>query len=265
VEGTQIERPCDHSRETGNRLSGRVVPVTALSGGQLAQLYSLREMFFTSVTPGQFEDTILAKHWAILLVDPSTGGIQGFSTIKRIETIIDGGRVVAYSSGETAVHPSHWGQAELPRVAGSHIMAMAEGERDARAYWFLITSSYRTYRFLPLFFRDYCPKRGSPVTKEMRRTLEKLAFQEFGEEYDPASGVIRFDGATPLLREYAVIPSHRTGDPDIAFFARVNPGYLSGEELACLAALNRENLTPAGLRILARGSLRPKEEAPRLR
>lgn len=223
----------------------------------------MRERFFTSVAPGQFEKTLSEKDWAILLAEPSTKRIRGFSTLKRIGSIFDGQRIVAYFSGETAIHPGFWGQAELPRAAGRHIMALAAGEPDSRVYWFLITSSYRTYRFLPLFFKDYYPKYGRPAAGELRRTLDHLALQEFGREYDPGSGVIRFDGATPLLRKYAEVPGRRLKDPHVSFFVSANPGYLRGEELACLAPVLLENLTRAGQRVLAGVPLKPKREAPR--
>ncbi|MGE5485842.1 MAG: hypothetical protein ACM3X4_12580 [Ignavibacteriales bacterium] len=222
----------------------------------------MREQFFASMTLGQFEKGLSEKEWAVLLVDPSTNEIQGFSTLKRIRAVLDGQRIVAYFSGETAIDPSFWGQMELPRAAGRHIMILAAAERDSPAYWFLITSSYRTYRFLPLFFEDYYPGCGSPAAGEIKRVLDHLALQEFGREYDPARGVIRFDGATPLLRKYAEIPARRLKDPDVAFFAVANSGHLLGEELACLAPLYFENLTPAGRRVLAGALGTPNEKPP---
>ena len=51
----------------------------------------------------------------------------------------------------------------------------------------------------------------------------------------------------------SVIPPGRLANPDVAFFARVNPGHEAGDELVCLTTLDDDNLTRAGRRMLARG------------
>ena len=45
--------------------------------------------------------------------------------------------------------------------------------------------------------------------------------------------------------------AERLRDPQVAFFARMNPGHARGDELACLTELSRANLTRAGQRMVA--------------
>jgi len=52
--------------------------------------------------------------------------------------------------------------------------------------------------------------------------------------------------ATPLSVGVATITPRHLEDPHIAFFTRVNSGYLSGDELVCLTPLKSSNLTPEG-------------------
>jgi hypothetical protein len=39
-------------------------------------------------------------------------------------------------------------------------------------------------------------------------------------------------------------------DRQVAFFARMNPGHILGDELACLTEITRSNLTRAGQRMV---------------
>jgi hypothetical protein len=48
----------------------------------------------------------------------------------------------------------------------------------------------------------------------------------------------------------AEIDAQRLADPHVAYFQAANPGHARGDELACLAELALENLTPAGRRML---------------
>jgi hypothetical protein len=53
-----------------------------------------------------------------------------------------------------------------------------------------------------------------------------------------------------LRPHLAGIPAARLDDPHVAFFARVNPGHVRGDELACLCELADSNLTRAGRRMV---------------
>ena len=123
-----------------------------------------------------------------------------------------------------------------------HVFANA----GANAYWFLISSGWRTYRYLPLFFRDFYPRDAS-----MKPLLDTIAFTKFGDAYDVRTGVIRL--ATPApLREGVSDPEARMSNPHVRFFVEANPGHADGDELACLVRVGVDNLTPAGLRMIGR-------------
>jgi hypothetical protein len=77
-----------------------------------------------------------------------------------------------------------------------------------------------------------------------------LGLRKFGDEYHKESGVVRLRTATPLREGVADVTEQRLRDPRVAFFAQRNPGYLEGDELACLTEISRANLTRAGERML---------------
>ncbi len=236
------------------RLHGSVHPPAALTTRQCAQMLALLRDHFDNVTPDAFACDLAEKEWVILLCD-GDGAVQGFSTLMRMHATVENRQVVAFYSGDTIIHPDFWGEAELPRIWGRHVFDLAAQVRvadpEAAVYWFLISSGYKTYRFLPVFFRDFYPQHAKATPSREQQTLDALAHQKFGDHYDPASGLIHFDNVASLREGVAEVTVSRLRDPHVRFFVERNPGYASGEQLACLVELTPENLTRGGQRMLA--------------
>jgi len=182
--------------------------------------------------------------------------VQGFSTLMRISATLDEEPIVAFFSGDTIIDRSYWGETILSRiwaqVVFGEVDALERASPGTRAFWFLICSGYKTWRFLPLFFRRFYPTADEPTPPTHQRILDTLGARKFGDQYVAGSGIVRFHTATPLRRGVADLTDERLRDPHVAFFARANPGHADGDELACLAELSRTNLTRAGLRMTAR-------------
>lgn len=233
------------------QLSGRVERVEGLSAVERRHMYTLLNNYFTNVTRVHFEQDLVEKEWVVILADAVTGQIQGFSTLMRLSVTVDNQPVVAFFSGDTIIHRDYWGEVELPRLWGRHVFTLAETIcAEARVFWFLISSGYKTYRFLPVFFREFYPTYQQPTPSSLKHILDALAQLKFPGEYDPASGVIRFAQAVPLREGVAEVTERRLKDPHVAFFVAANPGHAEGDQLACLVELTHTNLTPAGWRML---------------
>jgi hypothetical protein len=218
-------------------------------------MYNLLAGYFTNVTRIQFEQDLAEKEWVILLIDTATGQIQGFSTLMRLCVTVDNQLVVGFFSGDTIISRDYWGEAELPRLWGRHVFELAETMSGARVYWFLISSGYKTYRFLPVFFRKFYPTYERPTPPAIKRVIDALAQLKFPGEYDPDCGLIRFAHAAPLRPGVAEVTARRLKDPHVTFFVAANPGHAQGDQLACLVELTRANLTPAGRRMLGINSM----------
>lgn len=249
-----IESPTSNwqrsERPEPKNLRGSVLRVGELSASDRARMYALLAQHFANATRDRFEEDLAEKEWAIVLCDTEAGQIQGFSTLMRLRTTMDGQAVVAFFSGDTIIHPDYWGETELPRLWSRHVFGLCSRIRDARVYWFLICSGYKTYRFLSVFYREFYPTCRRPTTPSIKRLLDALALQKFPTEYDPASGIVRFHNAAPLRPGLAEITQQRLRDPHVAFFAAANPGHVHGDELACVTELTIANLTPAGRRMV---------------
>jgi hypothetical protein len=231
-------------------LSGCVRSAAEVTPVEQKQMYALLKCYFCHVTQTQFEHDLAEKEWSILLTDSDTGQIRGFSTLMRLQTTVDGQPVVAFFSGDTIIHRDYWGETELPRLWAQHVFGLAETIHNARVYWFLISSGYKTYRFLPVFFREFYPTYRCPTPPAIKRILDTLAWLKFPSEYEAERGLIRLAKAAPLRPGVAEITERRLKNPHVAFFVKANPGYVYGDELACLVELTQANLTPAGQRML---------------
>jgi hypothetical protein len=237
--------------QVAGRLAGRVQLREELTPIERGQMYELFARYYANVSRTHFERDLAEKEWVILLTDAASGQTQGFSTLMRLRVVVDDQPIVAFFSGDTVIDRDYWGQAELPNLWARHIHSLARTIRDARLYWFLISFSYKTYRFLPVFFREFYPTYQRPTPPTIKRVLDALAQLKFPDEYDAERGVIRFTEAAVLRPGVAEITERRLKDPHVAFFVAANPGHAQGDELACLAELTESNITAAGRRMLA--------------
>jgi hypothetical protein len=246
------------SVETGRRrsLTCTALPQSQVTGDERDEMYGLLETYFCGTDRARFDADLREKQIAILLRDAHSGRIQGFSTLMHMTTWIGGQEVVAFFSGDTIIDREYWGETVLSRIWCQTVFAevdrIALARPTASIYWFLICSGYKTWKFLPLFFRRFYPNVDEPTPSGIRQLIDALGAAKFGDEYLADSGIVRFREPTPLRRGVATVTEERLRDPQVAFFVQQNPGHAGGDELACVAELSRANLTRAGLRMMSR-------------
>ena len=231
---------------TTARLIGRTLSRDALLETHREQMFDLLSTFFSGVDRATFAADLQEKSHVILLEDEA-GALRGFSTLLVYRTAVPDTDATIVYSGDTIVDRGWWGSPSLAVswLAAARALTAGSGTRDV--YWLLLTSGFRTYRFLPVFWRDFYPRYDAG--DESRALLDALARERFPDRYDATTGVVRFGRPQVLVPELLEVPAGRTNDPHVAFFLSRNPGHVNGDELVCLTNIAEANLTAAGRRI----------------
>ncbi|MCB1036152.1 MAG: hypothetical protein KDD47_20180, partial [Acidobacteria bacterium] len=193
------------------------------------------------------------KDFAILLTDGG-GTLRGFTTFALVPAPEEADLWVVYS-GDTIVDRSARHSFALAETWIDSIRRLRHEHRLERVVWLLICSGARTYRFLPVFFREFFPRAGLTAPETIRRRMEGLAVARYGSSYDPRDGIVRLPVPQPLRPETGV-GQGPIRDRDVRFFQERNPGHSVGDELVCYTDLDDGNLTRAGQRMMAGGEKR---------
>jgi hypothetical protein len=227
----------------------RLVPRVDLSRAQRAEMFELMNQHFSGVTPEQFARDLAEKNLALLLERDDR--LVGFSTLQGYRATCDGAPVNVIYSGDTIVAPEAWGTTALPRAWVAGVEALRVTLPPGPCFWLLLTSGFRTYRFLPVFWREFYPRFDATTPVGTQRLLDRLAGEHFGAQFNSATGIVRFANPQKLRAGLSAVPDGRKDDPHISFFLSRNPAHANGDELVCLTRLCPENLTSAGRRMMA--------------
>ncbi|KKQ56201.1 MAG: hypothetical protein US74_C0017G0009 [Parcubacteria group bacterium GW2011_GWA2_38_13] len=205
-------------------------------------MYRILISYFDGQTRKEFENDLKEKNWVFVLFESGNGKICGFSTLKMLNVVVEHKTINALFSGDTIIDKNFWGKHDLFNkwmLFGLYLQQKSK----TKLYWFLISKGYRTYRLLPKFFISFYPNRLNNINKREKKILNALAHIKFPKEYNPLTGIIHFDHDKQKLKGgVGEINDSNLKNPDVAFFAEKNPFHMQGDELACLAEIDINNL-----------------------
>ncbi len=219
-----------------------VVRPGSLSMETVKEMFRLMCCYFDGMNWNDFRIDLMEKQWVIILSCQDTGAVFGFSTLYFSTTDFNGKTIGFFFSGDTIIHRDYRGSLLLEREWLKLVFRKVEEEPLMEWYWFLVCKGYRTYRYLPVYFKSYFPSPGVEGERREKEILDYLAFSRFGNRYSRESGVVKGKGDYRLKQGVGEITPRLLNDPRIAFFNTRNPGWHSGDELACLVRLERNNL-----------------------
>lgn len=237
------------------KLHYEIMEIGLLDTARRNEMYALFETCYLHVTRAAFESDLSSKTLAILLLDDKQE-LMGFSTQEIYRSTTRDGLAIILFSGDTIITPSCWGSQELVKGWCEVAANMLDNAAGIPCYWFLISKGYRTYLYLPLFFKIYHPHHDGSG-KELVEILNDLAEKKFPGCFDRDSGLIRFPVCRGQLGDdLKGIPHHRDQNCDVRFFLEKNPDYVDGVELACLAPITIDNTRGWGKRMLGQAMRR---------
>lgn len=223
----------------------QLISTQALLKADRQEMYTLLGTYFDGVTQDVFLADLAQKNWVLLLRDATSGQLQGFSTLLLYTTEFEGEAIHVIYSGDTIVAPSAWSSSNLSRAWINSVKQLQSDFNHGKFYWLLISSGYRTYRFLPVFWREFYPRYDMLTPDKIKALMDVIARERFGRYYDAQAGIVRF----PHPQSLRDLPPPRKNNPHVRFFTQQNPGYIRGDELVCLTEICEHNLTQAGRRM----------------
>ena len=244
-------------RQPARRLVARVVTPSALLPATVDDAYALFAAAYAGTDRTRFATDLAEKQRVILLHDRETGELKGFSTVLLTEITTSRGPATLFFSGDTVVDRAYWGQKELQLAVARLLLSLKLRQPRRPLYWFLISKGYRTYLILANAFPRSIPRDGTAEDAELRAMLDHVAGERFGDEYDPATGIIRHTVPQEYVRDgVAPVTDAALRNRHVRFFVERNPSHGVGDELACLAVIRVRDLLIAMARFLLRRTLR---------
>ncbi len=232
-------------------LTSRILAPKELSDHEFSDIFSLFSEYFYS-NKDIFQRDLLKKDWIILLEKSENQSIKGFTSIGYLDLEYCGSKLRTVFSGDTIIDRRFWNTFELSKQWIQTVLERCKLP-DVPMYWLLLSSGYRTYRFLPTFYKEFYPRFDQKTPEKIQELKNILAKKIYGDNYRQENGVVQFKrGASPLIRGMAKVEPGRLNDPHVAFFLEKNPSFANGDELVCITEIKDGNYTRAGQRMLLR-------------
>lgn len=232
----------------------KVIDVADLTDENRQAMLTLHRSCFANVPESQFNSDLDEKEWVVLGTDHRTGQAWSFTTARRLHAVINGERIMAIFSGDTAARTDTRGAETAAGIRVVirkmfHEVSKSVDQVD-RIYWFMISSTFKSYRLLPMLFQDYAPSPNRSMSSEETHIAAELSRMK-GFDFNPHTGIVRLKNPSFPRALSAEAATAAERDPHARFFLKANPGAEKGDRLASLIDLSTSNLTPLGARLIA--------------
>lgn len=232
-------------------LAARILRPSQLTSSDRDAMFALMDRHYENMIRARFETDLSEKDWVILLTDQASSEVRGFSTQALISLSIGDRPIRCIFSGDTIVDRDHWGSSALALAFGKLALHWIETYPEDEVYWCLISKGFRTYRVLPVYFRDFHPRYDAEMPAELQSIIAAVAQIKFPHRFDKQHCIVKVSANSDRLRPgLGEITPERLQDPHVSFFAAKNPGHAEGDELCCIARMSPENFSAAAQRMI---------------
>ncbi|MCP4914843.1 MAG: hypothetical protein GY909_17120 [Oligoflexia bacterium] len=235
-----------------SKLHATTIRIEKLTEQQIGRLFYLYQHYYENTSIEVFERDLSNKTHIILLKNKK-GREQGFSTLTRKDIEVDGKIYHVLYSGDTIISPDYWGTAALTMEFLKNIISAKFKRPFSPVYWFLISKGYKTYLLLANNFINYYPRFDRQTPLREAQMIEGFSDSFFPGVYNNQTGLLKFDRSSHEKLKSFVAPiteEMKTKYPKIAFFEKVNPEWMAGDELACIGRVEFGLLIVHPLKVL---------------
>jgi hypothetical protein len=220
-------------------LYSQVLSPRLLSDKQRREMFEVFSQYYEGHSFDQFMKDLLEKDDVILLLEKSSGEIQGFSTLLKKRLQLNKKSLWAVYSGDTVLNRKHWGSKALGVTFLMYLFRLKLKNPFEDVYWFLISKGYKTYLIMANNFKTHFPRHEHSTPDFEKNLMDDFYSKKFGSLYDAKTGLIQPHGPSCHLKvDVADIDLELLKNPRIAFFQKLNPDWQKGTELCCVARMS---------------------------
>lgn len=220
------------------KLQSSTQKVSSLTDHDKLALYDLFAKYYEGHSFTGFLKDLSEKSHIIILRCTRSGQIKGFSTLLRVDLKKFGERGTGIFSGDTVIEKEYWGNKSLGVEFLKYLWLTKIKNPTQPVYWFLISKGYKTYLLMANNFACFYPRPNYEIPVGVSRLMNAFYSTRFGDFFDSAAGIVRFNNEACRLKEnVAEVSPQLMTQPLIAFFVNKNPSWAKGEELACIAEM----------------------------
>jgi hypothetical protein len=228
-------------------LKTKFVKPAKLSPAQIARMLQIMNTYYADFSAEQFHKDLNSKDEVIMLLDEAAAdyngvcveAIAGFSTLLARSMMVGGQKIISLFSGDTVLEKKYWGNGALATAFGVYMIRMRIKHFLTPVYWFLMSKGYKTYLLMTNNFLSYYPRFDRQTPAPAQELIDSFYNAHFAERFNAATGVVRAVNQSGHLKvTVADIEPSLLAHPRIKFFADKNPGWQSGDELACVARVS---------------------------
>jgi hypothetical protein len=232
------------------RLKFAYAPVSRLSAGELAALWTVYSAFFDTERTA-FERAVERSDEVIRFHDANDGRLCGMALISAYAASHEGRDFRVLSTGAVCLEPPYRGLNAVQRAGLFRLARERLRHPLSDVYWYFDTFSYKSYLLLPRNLPEYWPRADRSTPAWESGVIAVLAQRHGGEAWNPITGVIGAQGRRLRPGVAEVLPADH--NPHVRFFLRRNPGHAAGERLPCLCPLNLRNVAAIARTAARRG------------
>lgn len=186
-----------------------------------------------------------------VFVVSQAGAVVGFGGVRVFRPAWQGRPHTLIFTGRVCLLPALRGRNVIQRVGFRYYLRERRAHPGRRVYWLFAASSYKSYLLMPRNFAEYWPRPDASPPARERALLASVAdaMDQPSDGANPYADLVNVDGNVAIEPE-------ALRDPDVAFYARINPGHVNGEFVLGLVPLTAMNWATALARVAARSARR---------